>query len=144
MPGKRATFAAIGLALALVLAAACGDDGDDQGSGSEPGTKALNPGENLGSIERFPGGTAVRDDLRTIAVIACADGVLSIETDREEVLADMPCDRIANRAFVDRFIGLATAISVLDGGKLRLTNDFAGSLEFPTANPRTRNLDAAP
>ena len=134
------------LALLLCLAAAwsaCDGNGDASGS-DPPEAGALAPGDTLGSIERFPGGTAVPQDLRLITSIDCTDGRLQILTDRELVVAEMSCDIIGNREFVDRFIGIQSAIIVLDGDRIRLENDFSGSLELPAKDPRVSETDDTP
>ena len=131
----------VSAAVCLALLNAC--NGGDDSSGA-PGAGALAPGDTLGSIERFPGGTAVAQDLRMISSIDCNDGQLRILTDQELLVADMSCDVIENRDFVDRFIGIQSAIVVLDGDRIRLENDFSGSLELPASSPRLGEIDDAP
>jgi hypothetical protein len=130
----------------LALATACADDASngDQDVVFEPGSRALRPGDALGEIERLPGGTAVPTDLRVIEAVECATDLLEVRTDREIIIANMPCDRIENRSFIDRFIGQPAAITVLQGGNLRLANDFAGSIELPATDPRVQEVDDTP
>ena len=117
-----------------ILAFACMGDGGDGGSPA-PGppptgvpSAARGVAEPTGLGGRTPQATG--DDGRVFESSDCADGVLTLVTDRERIFAELPCDRALPPEVEQRFAGAAVTVRVLPGSKIFVDSDTAGSLEF--------------
>lgn len=124
---------------ALLTGCALGLDDDD----GTPGVRELDEGDQLGSIDRLPGGTAVASNVRTLLTVSCDGDVLNIRTNLESITADMPCDRLFPQTVIDKFIAKPVAIS-FGGGRLKVESDIEGTLDFPAEDPRVSDLNATP
>ena len=132
----------IALAVALTLAmtsCSLGLDGDEKAASGDP----LEPGESLGKIERFAGGTVTVTDVRTLRGVQCEDGVVSVRTNVEAILAEMPCDRLLPQAILDRFFGQVVVIRY-EPNRLIVENTTIGTMELPATAPRVLELDVTP
>lgn len=135
----RTVVAAI-FALALLASACSSGDGD---SGT-PESRSLSEGDTIGRIERLPGGTPVASDVRTLIALSCEAATLLVRTDEETITAPMPCDRLPPPSVVERFAGQPVAIAYA-GGRLKIENETAGTLEFPVDGaPQVRTDDVTP
>lgn len=128
------------LALVVILIVAAGLTAC--GSGSS-GNDRLDQGASLGGFDHLAGGTAVPKDPRTLLNIACVDGVLRVQTDREAVVAGMDCARMIRDADVDQYRGKTVAIS-LNNDRLKVQRQDGGSVDFQVTNARVVGADATP
>lgn len=138
---KRAVVIALLVAISA-LAAGCKFGRDNSGDGSGEGAR-LESGESLGAIDRLPGGTPVPQDVRTLLSAQCDNGVLVLRTNEEEIASPMDCVQMLPEGVVARFIGQPVAIRAQDG-RLIVESATAGTMDFPAAEPRVREIDGAP
>jgi hypothetical protein len=112
------------------------DKGDDPPANGE----LLESGDSLGAIERLPGGTPVATDVRTLLAADCADGTLTLRTSQEQITSPMDCGQMFPDTIVVRFVGQPVAIRAEDG-RLIVENETAGTMNFPAAQPRVKEID---
>ncbi|MEX0749268.1 MAG: hypothetical protein WD359_00530 [Dehalococcoidia bacterium] len=134
---------AVALVMSLVVVASGCSIGRDRDSDSNGDGAVLESGESLGSIERLPGGTPAASDVRTLLSAQCADGVLTLRTNREEIASPMDCGQMLPEGVIARFIGQPVAIRAQEG-RLIVENPTAGTMDFPAAEPRVTEIASAP
>lgn len=122
-----------------VLAGAC-KIGRDKSDDAPSDGDVLQSGESLGEIERLPGGTPVSTDVRTLLSADCVDGTLTLRTSREQITSPMDCGQMFPDPVIVRFVGQPVAIRAQDG-RLIVENETSGTLNFPAAEPRLKEID---
>lgn len=127
------------LAAAMLGAGAC-KIGRDKSDDAPANGDVLQSGESLGEIERLPGGTPVSTDVRTLLSADCTDGTLTLRTSQEQITSPMDCGQMFPDAVVVRFVGQPVAIRAQDG-RLIVENEASGTLNFPAAEPRIKEID---
>jgi hypothetical protein len=125
---------------AALASAAC-----DDGGSAEPERPPEVPKE-AAYVERIdigePAAFGDPESSHTLTAMRCNDGVLVVETSRETIHAELPCDRMPDQQIIDAYAGAAAQVELEwhddgtgcagDGecGKLFIQSATAGSLEF--------------
>jgi len=126
-------------AVAFIGAGAC-KIGRDKSNDPPANGDVLESGDSLGEIERLPGGTPVATDVRTLLSADCVDGTLTLRTSQEQITAPMDCGQMFPDTIVVRFIGQPVAIRA-ENDRLIVENETAGTMNFPAAEPRVKEID---
>jgi hypothetical protein len=140
-PASRAATAIAIVALAGLAVAACalGISAKPKAAGSRP----LNDGEEIGKVQRSAGGTAAIEGVRTLLALTCREKQLIVTTNKESITAGMDCQQQPPQAALDRFLGRPVAVTYA-GGRLRIENPSAGTLELPAADASITETHATP
>lgn len=138
------------LALAAALAAlsivACSGDGNGGGdSGNvDNNTPSARPAalpdtaqhvtqqREFGALEE----DASDNDVHVFVTSSCSDGLLTVETDKETIYAELPCDRALPQETVDMFAGTPVHVRLVPGdpAKIFLEAPDGASVEFTPGN----------
>ena len=129
---RRFLLALAALLCAAALAGCSGDDGADVARpASVPGSADLvKESVEFGAPSAAAG--APREEQVLFTTTSCADDVLVVETTKQTVYAELPCDRAVPQSAAERFAGQPVRIRVVPGAqnKLYVESSAGGTLEF--------------
>jgi hypothetical protein len=82
---------------------------------------------------------AAADNAHLLFHLGCKAGVMAIVTTREQLFAEIPCDRAVSQQVVERFLGKPVQIRVAPAApnrevKIYVESATAGSIEFTATN----------